>query len=135
MVKVLLRREITRQAMVFVLIGLTSTVLNYLIFLIFFAIFSINYLLSAGIGFMAGVVFGFGFNKTLTFSSNEKINKSLPKYFLVYLISLIFNITLLKIFVDLLNLNPIFANFILLPILTIINFFGTKIIAFKNSKW
>ncbi|MEK6800869.1 MAG: GtrA family protein, partial [Nanoarchaeota archaeon] len=67
MVKVLLRREITRQAMVFVLIGLTSTVLNYLIFLIFFAIFSINYLLSAGIGFMAGVVFGFGFNKTLTF--------------------------------------------------------------------
>lgn len=131
----ILNREITRQAGLFAFIGITSTVLNYLVFLLLLSYFNQNYLMSASIGFISGVLFGYGFNRILTFQSNKKIEVTLPKYFMVYFFSLFVNLTFLYLLVNYININPVWANLILAPFIIIINFFGTKLIAFENRKW
>jgi len=130
-----MKREVTRQFIRFCLIGLESTVLNYLVFLIMFYFLSVNYLVSSAIGFMSGVLLGFIFNKKYTFSSDRKVSSTLLKYLFVYLFSLTVQIVSLHFLTEEIALNPIISNAVLLPVTTIINFFGTKIIVFKNKKW
>lgn len=129
------KREISKQFIKFCLIGFESTVLNYLTFLILFNFFSTNYLFSSGIGFVVGTFFGFIFNKKYTFDSNKESKKEVLPYFLVYLFSLLFTIFAMKILVEFIQINPLIANIFVIAITTILNFFGTKIFAFKNEKW
>lgn len=128
------KNEITRQAGFFAIVGVASTSLNYLTFLIAYAFLSFHYLIAAGTGFVLGVFFGYYFNKKGTFRSTQKIYISLPKYFLVYGLSLAFNIGTLEFLVHN-GMSPIIGNIILAPFIIIINFFGTKLIAFQNYKW
>lgn len=131
----LLKRDVSRQFIKFCLIGLESTVLNYLVFLILFYYFSINYLFSAGAGFVSGVFVGFIFNKLYTFRSKDSTSKTIPLYFLVYLFSLVVTILGLKFLVESLGIKPLIGTAILIVITTIINFFGTKVLVFKNKRW
>ncbi len=130
-----IKREITRQTGFFLLVGIASTVLNYLIFLVLFLFFKSSYLFSAGAGFIFGVFFSYGFNQTLTFESPFKVKRTLPLYFSVYIFSLIINLYALYFLVTYFNFNTVLANFLLAPPIMTINFFGTKLIAFKNRKW
>ena len=131
----LFRREVTGQFIRFCFIGLESTVLNYLVFLILLNFFFVFYLISAAAGFLAGMFFGFTFNKIYTFRSRRKSVISLPVYFLVYLFTLGFNLIALKLLVGFAGLQPLISNAVLIPISTLMNFFGTKIIALQNKKW
>jgi putative flippase GtrA len=130
-----LKRAVTRQFLKFCLIGLESTILNYLVFLFFYYFLSSHYLLSAGIGFISGTIFGFFFNKVYSFGSRKWINRELPLYFLVYLFSLSLNLLLLKMIVTITPLGSLVSNVLLLPLMTLLNFIGSKIIAFQNKEW
>ena len=131
----LLKREISRQVLRFALVGTESTVLNYLLFLIMLVLFDLNYLLSAATGFIAVVLFGFYFNKIYTFESKRKAQVSLPLYFGVYALSLVINLALLFVLVESFGMNKVASNLILFPFIIILNFLGSKIIAFRNKKW
>jgi len=96
---------------------------------------SINYIFSAGAGFIGGVLLGFVFNKIYTFKSKRKSFSTILQYFLVYGFSLFFTMWLIKFLVEKMYFNPIVANLILQPFIVLINFFGTKILVFKNKKW
>ena len=128
-------REVTRQFIKFCLVGLECTILNYLIFVVLFKIFFLNYLLSAAIGFIVGVLFGFIFNRVYTFRSDKSSKITLPKYFFVYLISLVTNLLFLRLLVVNGGISPLISNALMLPITTLINFLGTKVLAFQNKKW
>jgi len=131
----LLKRDVSKQFIKFALIGLESTILNYLVFLILFYFLSVHYLIAGGSGFIAGVFLGFIFNKLYTFESSQKSSTTLPGYLLVYLFSLIFTIIALKLLVDFVGIDPLISNVFVICITTLINFFGTKILVFKNRKW
>jgi len=96
---------------------------------------SINYLISAGTGFLSGVFIGFIFNKLYTFNSKMTNTSTIPLYFIVYLFTLLFTVGSLKFLVEIINIPPLPANALLIPITTLINFFGTKIFVFRNKKW
>ena len=130
-----LRREISKQFLKFCLIGLEKTILTYIIFLILFYFFRVNYMIAAAIGFIIGVLFGFIFDKTYTFNSKRKSATTLPKYFLVYLFTLGFNLVFLRILVETRGINPIISNLISQPFIVLVNFLGTKIFVFKNRTW
>ena len=131
----ILKREITRQFSTFALIGVESTILNYLVFILLFKSFLLNYLLAASIGFTSGVLFGFIFNKIISFRSKKTLLSVFPKYLSIYFFSLIVNLVLLNLFVESLRLEPIISNIIIAPLIILLNFFGTKIIAFENKEW
>jgi len=130
-----LKREVSRQFIRFCLIGLECTVLYYLVFILLYNYLSFHYLTAAVISFLSGILFGFVFNKIFTFNSKEKNTVAFPTYFLVYLFSMVFTLISLKFLVDSLNLNPLISFALLIPITTLINFFGTKIFVFKNKRW
>lgn len=135
MFKGLLKREIIKQFLRFCLIGLESTILNYLFFIILLYFLFVNYTISFIIGFVAGTLFGFVFNKIWAFESEKSPYREIGPYFLVYLFSLIIGILLIRFLVNQVGIAPVLANIPVLFITTIINFFGTKFLAFKNKKW
>ena len=128
-------RYITKQFIKFCLVGLESTILTYLVFIILNSFLGINYLLASAIGFISGVFLGFIFNKMYTFDSDRKTRITLPQYLMIYLFSLIFNLISINFLVESLRFSPIISMLLINPIVVLINFFGTKIIVFKNKKW
>ena len=130
-----LKKEISKQFRRFVLIGLDCAALYYLMFIIFYNFLNIHYLLSTTLAFIISTSFGFGFNKVYTFSSKLKNIISFPRYILIYSFTLIFTLIFLELLVELFKMPPITAMLILIPITTLINFFATKIVAFRNFKW
>lgn len=127
-------REITRQALTFIVVGLASTSLNYLIFISLISYSELHYLLCASLGFIGGLAFGYAFNKIETFRSSKPMQSTLPRYFLVYLFNLGYNLFFLELLVRE-GISAIYANIILMPLVVILNFFGTKLIAFENRRW
>lgn len=135
MIKEILKRDVVKQFIRFAVIGLESTVLNYLFFLILLYFLTVNYVLSYAVGFVTGTLFGFVFNKLWTFESEREVYKEIWIYFLVYLASLGIGALLIKFIVTSFNIIPAVANIPVLIVTTLINFFGTKILAFRNKKW
>lgn len=129
------KRDVSKQFIRFALVGLESTILYYLIFIVLFNFLDFYYLLSATIAFFSGIVFGFTFNKLYTFGSKERNTIAFPIYFFVYLFSLSFTLLSLRFLVEYINIYPTISMAMLIPITAFINFFGTKILAFKNKKW
>jgi len=135
MIKELLKRDVVKQFIRFALIGLECTVLTYLVFIILLHYFLINYTISFMVGYIAGIFLGFIFNKIWTFESNRKVSKEIWQYFIVYFIALMVGTLMIRFLVNTYSLNPLIANIPTIGVTTMINFFGTKIFAFKNKKW
>jgi len=124
---------IKKQFSKFILVGLLSTVVNYLIFFIALHYFFINYLISSGIGFVAGVFAGFFLNKNWTFDSRlVQTKRIIISYFLVYVFSLALSLVFLKIAVGILQITPEIANLLAICLTTCTNFIGTKFYVFKK---
>lgn len=135
MVFSILRRDVSKQFLKFCLVGLESTILNYLVFLVLFIFLGIHYLVAGGLGFISGTIPGYIFNKIYSFESDRKNVIAFPIYLGVYTFSLVFTIVSLKFLVDYIGINPLISNPITIIMTTVLNFFGTKILAFQNKKW
>lgn len=131
----LLKKEVNKQFVKFCVIGLESTVLYYLIFIVLFNFLDMNYIISAILAYLIGVHFGFVFNKLLTFGSHKNTLKNYPKYLLANLVTLVILIFGLRFLVEAVRISPLISTAILIPFTTIINFLGIKILVFKNKKW
>ena len=131
----LFHKKISKQFIKFCLIGAENTTITYLSFLILFYYIEINYLLASGIAFILGTSFGFFFNKIYTFNSKRNFAITLPKYFLVYLTSLFFSLFSIKVLVDFVGLAPLLSLLLVNPLIVFMNFFGIKILVFKNKEW
>jgi putative flippase GtrA len=134
-IKNIFRKEISKQFLRFCLIGIEKTLLTYLVFIILYYFFSVYYLIAGGMGAIAGISLGFVFDKVYTFKSKINSMITLPRYFLIYLLTFLFYIFSIKYLVESFEINPILSNIIIQPPLVLFNFFGTKMIVFKNRKW
>lgn len=123
---------ITRQFSKFVVIGVVSTIINYIVFLLLLNYLNMNYLASSTIGFFAGVFAGFSFNRNWTFQVNERNTAQLLKYYLVYSLSLLLGLVTLRILVDSFGIPPQYANVAMICQTTLTNFGGTKWYVFKT---
>lgn len=112
------------QFLKFLLVGISNTVLGYIIFLLFLAF--TDYVISLVFAHIIGVVNSFIWNKYWTFKSNGSTIHEFIKFNLIYVLYFILNITLLVYFVSNLNISPEVGQLIALPILTIISFLGQK---------
>lgn len=130
-----LKFEISKQAIRFLLVGTITTLINYSIFLLLSRFFNIYFVIAAVVGYLLGLTLGYLLNRIFTFESTENIMRSTLIYFFVNAISIGLIIFTLPEIVKVLRISPHLAYFIMLIITTIINFFGSKILAFKNKKW
>jgi len=117
----------------FIVIGLISTLVNYLIFFGALHYLSLQYLVASAIGFIGGVIVGFFCNKSWTFESRDTKSRDIVvKYSAVYLASLVIGMICLKIMVDFLYFSPELANFLVIGVTTCTNFVGVKTFVFKK---
>ena len=64
----------------FFVIGICSTTINYLVFLILFKLINLNYLFAGLLGFMTGAFISYYFNKNITFKSSVPLRYGLIKF-------------------------------------------------------
>jgi len=123
---------IKQQFSKFVIIGVFSTIINYATFYIFYEFLKFHYILSSAIGFMLGVIVGYGFNKNWAFGVKGKNCRYIYKYYIVYTISLFLGLGFLKFLVSVLEIMPEISNFLTIGLTTCTNFIGIKFWVFKK---
>lgn len=124
-------KNISRQFIIFCLIGLLCTAVNYGVFYILLDTIKMNYLLAASIGFLSGVGIGYPLNRRLTFSSTKNGRREKILYIVVYLASLFLSLAFLWLTVDIIGINPFIANILSIGLTTCTNFIGIKWIVFR----
>lgn len=94
----------------------------------------INYLIATGITNVFGVVEGFLLNSYIVFGHKPQFS-GLLKYSTIYVISFVFNIIIMHIWVGILHMSPYFALYPSIALVTIFNYFLIKkfLFALKDS--
>ena len=118
----------------FLVVGLTSTALNYIVVMVLFYLLNIWITLSTIIGYLAGLSLGFYLNKTWTFEDTSKNNfKLILKYFFVYGISLFFAVLTVNFTIIIFNLPEYIAVIMSIIVSTILNYLGLRNWVFSET--
>ena len=113
-----------KKFVIFCFVGGTSAIIHLIIFNIFFKLFnitlqsnivffgaSIDYILATIIAIFTSIIYNFSMNRNITFAAkHETVKKQLPKYAVVYSISICINFIVSLILINILGENTINAN-------------------------
>ena len=121
----------TSQLIRFGVVGIISTLLNYLIFWVLVEIGAVYWISMVG-GYLSGVAIGYKLNKVWTFHSQSKTSHFLM-YLSLYLCSLLVGLVSIIGMVEILNIQPKIANIIVIFITATINFLGSKLGVFRSK--
>jgi putative flippase GtrA len=112
-------------------VGILNTIVGYGVF--FLLVNYMYYLQALLIAHIVGVTHSFIWNKYWVFKSKKHLLLEFIKFNLIYAIVFVANAIALFVSVDLLQVNPRLAQLILLPVITLVSFFGQKLWTFKDK--
>lgn len=124
--------EEARRILKFVCVGLLNTFVGYGAF--FILSFFLNYLVALVVAHFIGVTNSYLWNKYWTFQVKKFRPTELIKFNIVYLFALGANILILYIAVELLAVNPRLGQLAVLPLVTLLSYFGHKYWSFGGAK-
>tara|TARA_B100000965_G_scaffold402033_1_gene427131 strand:+ start:1561 stop:1956 length:396 start_codon:yes stop_codon:yes gene_type:complete len=127
---ILLKSSLYKQISRFSVAGLSAVTVDLLSYYIL-----INYLsydISKTLSFVIGAVVAYVINKFWTFEKNNLSFKELVKFALLYTFSLIVNVYMNKLFLNITNNTIIIAFFVATGSSALINFIGQKWWVFKK---
>lgn len=124
--------EDARRIFKFVCVGLLNTVIGYGAF--FILSFFLNYLVALVVAHCIGVTNSYLWNKYWTFQVKKFRPAELVKFNIVYLLALGANMLILYIAVELLAINPRLGQLFVLPLVTLLSYFGHKYWSFHGAK-
>jgi putative flippase GtrA len=117
------------QIIKFCCVGILNTIVGYGVF--FILVNYLYYLLALLIAHIIGVIHSFLWNKYWIFKTTEIDLEEFVKFNVVYVIVFVANATALFLCVDIVSLDPRVAQLVLLPLITVISFFGQKLWTFR----
>jgi putative flippase GtrA len=125
----------------FLIVGLWNTVFGYAVFVgldflftLFFLKRYVAYMLAAVLSNILAIINAYIFHKFVTFRSPLRGIAIVPeflRFFSMYLFSFCLGLVLLPVFVELFHLDPKISVALLIPITTIISYFGHSRFSFK----
>jgi putative flippase GtrA len=123
------------EIVLFFFIGLFSVGIDFSIylFIVFFDVIPVS--MAKIVGFLAGTLFAYFANRSWTFSDVERMSKSVVRFIIVYLCSLMANVFVNKLFLLLfIDVGFVFqlAFFIATIVSASINFIGMKFFVFTQ---
>jgi putative flippase GtrA len=128
----------------FVIVGIWNTVFGYLVFvgldILFAFIFSKRYMVYMSAAVLANIlaiINAYIFHKYVTFRSpvrGKGIIIEFVRFFSTYLFIMMLGLILLPLFVEILGIDPKISGALLIPITTIISYFGHSRFSFDPSK-
>ncbi|MCI8699814.1 MAG: GtrA family protein [Clostridia bacterium] len=127
-----------KEVIRYLVIGILTTVINYIVFAILVNNVKIEMHTSNIIAWIVSVIFAYFTNKLFVFESKSfKLNtliKEITSFTISRIFSLLLEETILYIFVNLLNMNKLVIKLIANILVIILNYILSKFIIFKKSK-
>jgi putative flippase GtrA len=111
----------------FLVVGVSSTCVNYGVYLLIYLVVRMDYDLAFIIGFLSGVACGYLLNRAWTFQIRSGGHKRYVwRYLIVYITSLLIGLAVVRWSVKWLGLDPIIANLCPILVTTFINYVGIR---------
>jgi len=117
------------QIIKFCCVGILNTIVGYGAF--FILVNYLYYLLALLIAHIIGVINSFLWNKFWIFKTKKFYLTEFIKFNVIYVIVFVVNAVALFVSVDIIYVDPKLAQLVLLPVITIISFFGQKLWTFR----
>lgn len=124
--------EDTKRIFKFVCVGLLNTFIGYGAF--FILSFFLNYMVALVVAHFIGVTNSYLWNKYWTFQVKRFQPAEFVRFNIVYLLALGANMLILYIAVELLAADPRLGQLFVLPLVTLLSYFGHKYWSFRGSK-
>lgn len=132
-----------KEVILYLIFGGLTTVLNYIVYFIFVS-FGIHYEISNCIAWVAGVTFAYLTNRSIVFESQaegakKKIIEAV-EFVLARVFSLLAEMLLLYLFIDIITLHPdkqwneLIAKLIGAVVVVILNYIASKFVIFTKKK-
>lgn len=120
----------------YVLVGLANLVFTILVYLIFLKVLLVQYLVAFTVSWISGVLFTYIVNFVWVFKPEKELvfRQRLIKYAIVYLSSYLINFFSLKFLKEKTEMDPLFLQMFLLPLVVLINFSGLKFWSLKRNE-
>lgn len=127
-----------KEQILYIIFGVLTTVLNFLVYIVFTRGFEANFLISNAVAWLLAVIFAFVTNKIYVFNSTDYNIKFIIKEFSEFTISRIFtgllDIGLLYLFVSIIHMNDLISKIIIGIIITILNYVISKMYVFRGGE-
>lgn len=120
-----------KQTVQFFGVGILNTIVGYGIF--FLLAKYLYYLLALLLAHITGVIHSFLWNKYWIFKLKKFQLFEFVKFNLIYAVIFIVNAVALFVSVEIIHVNPQLAQLVLLPVITLISFFGQKLWTFGDK--
>jgi putative flippase GtrA len=127
----MIKKKIRREIIFYIIVGITSVVIDFLFYLFLTNIFYLNNSNSKRISYLIGSTSSFLLNKRITFKSPKKTFKEPILFSIVYLFSFVLNSFTHDIMLE--YIDGSYPFIIATFISVIINYIGQKFIVFKKK--
>ena len=119
------------EVLSYLIFGFLAFVVNYVVYAVGIKAFSLNYQVSNMIAWVVAVIFAYWTNRTFVFKSKTKEITSILKEFASFvsarLATLVLEIVILWLFVDVLSINDMFAKLVGQFVVIVNNYFLNKL--------
>lgn len=118
----------------YLIFGVLTTLISIVTYAIFTKVFHIDYLISNVLSWIIAVLFAYITNKIYVFESKSKKNiKEITSFFFFRVVSLIIEMIILYIFVDILHIDDLVTKIIAQIIVIVSNYVFSKVFVFKKN--
>lgn len=117
----------------YLIFGGLTTLISIVTYAIFTKVFHIDYLISNILSWIIAVLFAYVTNKIFVFESKSKKNiKEITSFFFFRVVSLIMEMIILYVFVDMLHIDDLVTKIIAQIIVIVSNYVFSKVFVFKK---
>lgn len=118
----------------YLIFGGLTTLISIVTYALFAKVFHIDYLISNVLSWIIAVLFAYITNKIFVFESKSKKNiKEITSFFFFRVVSLIMEMVILYIFVDMLHIDDLVTKIIAQVIVIVSNYVFSKVFVFKKN--
>jgi len=128
-----LRAPVLIQFVKFGIVGVSNTLLTFIVYTLLLKVFGVWYLIASAIGFTVGATNGFLLNRRWTFADHVGDSLTPVRWAVVQGGGLAINEVLLYLFVDGANLDKLLAQAFATAVVTITTFFVNRAWTFRTS--
>lgn len=129
----MLRMPMVVQFVKFGIVGVSNTLIFFLVYTLLLKAFGMWYVAASGIGFAVGAVNGFLWNRRWTFSGHIGDALTPVRWFVVQTSGLLVNLGLVYLFVDGVGLGELVGQAMTIVIVTVLTFFANRAWTFRSQ--
>lgn len=136
--KSLLKKIINKETITYIIFGVLTTLVNYVVCFLFYKFTDVNILVYNVVAWIAAVIFAFITNKLFVFESKSFAANVLIKELITFTIARVLSLGMEELFlfitVTLLGMNEMISKLIAQILVVIVNYVASKLFIFKKKE-